>query len=193
MRLLETRVPAHELVSSLFDAVDADGSGFMEEVEGKRFLAAAGSEAAELEYYWSDLVRTADVNKDGKISKEEFLNYILGDEELDESGCFVDRERETELAAAMRTLYNDTPSGKLVSALFDVVDADGSGYLEEEEGKRFLSAAGCDDSELDYYWSDIVRTADANKDGKISKDEFLVYILGDEELDESGCFVDRER
>ena len=63
------------------------------------------------------------------------------DEELDESGCFVDKERETELATAMRTLYNDTPAGKLVSALFDVVDADGSGFLEEEEGKSFLAAS----------------------------------------------------
>ena len=189
----KSETAAGKLVAALFDAADSDGSGFMEETEGKRFLATAGCAAAELDYYWQDLVRTADVNKDGKISKDEFLTYILGDEEVDESGCFVDREREAELTTAMRTLYNDTPAGKLVSALFDVVDADGSGYLEEEEGKRFLSAAGCDDSELEYYWSDIIRTADANKDGKISKDEFLVYILGDEELDASGGFVDKER
>ena len=37
-----------------------------------------------------------DVNKDGKISKDEFLTYIVGGEELDDSGCFVDRERENE-------------------------------------------------------------------------------------------------
>ena len=83
MRSLERRVPAHELVAALFDAADSDGSGFMEETEGKRFLATAGCAAAELDYYWQDLVRTADVNKDGKISKDEFLTYILGDEELD--------------------------------------------------------------------------------------------------------------
>merc|ERR1711871_1923374 len=94
-----------------------------------------------------------------------------------------------ELAAGQEPLYGDTPAGKLVASLFDVIDADGSGYLEIDEGRRFLCAAGCDISEVDYYWQDIVRTADTNDDGRISKDEFLAYILGDEELDSSGAFI----
>ena len=66
--------------------------------------------------------------------------------------------------------------------------------MEADEGKRFLSLAGCDDPvELDYYWDDVLRTADVDKNGKISKDEFLVYILGDEVLDSSGNFVDKAR
>jgi hypothetical protein len=37
----------------------------------------------------------------------------------------------------------------------------------------------------------MLRTADANGDGKISREEFLVYVLGEEDLEEStGKFVD---
>ena len=100
--------PAGKLVSALFDVIDADGSGYMESVEARMFLCAAGCEESELDYYWQDILRTADSNQDGKISKAEFLAYILGDEELDASGAFIDKAREAELADAMRNLYGVT-------------------------------------------------------------------------------------
>ena len=63
--------------------------------------------------------------------------------------------------------------------------------MEEAEGKRYLAAGGCAESELGYYWEDMLRTADANGDGKISREEFLVYVLGEEDLEEgTGKFVD---
>eukprot|EP01044_Picomonas_judraskeda_P040125 COSAG03_NODE_19551_length_334_cov_1.102128_1_plen_73_part_10 len=71
---------------------------------------------------------------------------------------------EAALAPTADSNRHENPAGKLVSALFDVIDADGSGYLESDEGRRFLSAVGCDVSELDYYWQDIIRTADSNGD-----------------------------
>ena len=87
-----------------------------------------------------------------------------------------------------------SPAGQLVAELFHACDSDGSGYMDADEGKRFLSLAGCEDTaELDYYWEDVLRTADSNHDGKISKEEFIVYILGDEELDGAGAFVDDAR
>ena len=64
------------------------------------------------------------------------------------------------------------------------MDADGSGYMEEDEGKYYLSACGCIDSELDYYWGDLKRCADTNRDGRISRSEFLNYVVADMDLDE---------
>ena len=67
-----------------------------------------------------------------------------------------------------------------------MIDTDGSGYLDESEGKRFLGAVGCEEAELDYYWADLLRCADTDRDGLISKEEFMQYTMGDVELDEDG-------
>ena len=183
--------PAGRLVGALFDAIDTDKSGYLEEAEGKYFFEMMGCDPAELDYYWKDLLRSADSNADGMISKDEFVRYTMGDLELNDDGTCEEKAFEVDMRRKVMVLG---PAGKLVSALFDTIDEDGSGFLEAKEGKRFLAAAGCDDpSELEYYWQDILRTADENHDGKISKDEFLVYILGDEDLDLSGDFMDSSR
>ena len=183
--------PAGRLVGALFDAIDTDGSGFLEEAEGKYFFKTMGCDPDELDYYWKDLLRCADSNADGMISKEEFVRYTMGDLEVNDDGTCAEEAFAFDMRRKIMVLG---PAGKLVSALFDTIDADGSGFLDAEEGKRFLAAAGCDDpSELEYYWQDFLRTADENHDGNISKDEFLSYILGDEELHLSGDFADPSR
>lgn len=183
--------PAGRLVGALFDAIDSDGSGYLEEPEGKYFFEQMGCDPAELDYYWTDLLRCADVNADGLISKEEFVRYTMGDIEINDDGTCDEEGFERDMRRKIMFLG---PAAKLVTALFDTVDADGSGFLEVDEGKQFLGAVGCDGAaDLEYYWQDILRTADENNDGKISKDEFLKYILGDEELDYSGNFEDAER
>eukprot|EP01044_Picomonas_judraskeda_P025589 COSAG03_NODE_7471_length_913_cov_1.664619_1_plen_232_part_01 len=95
---------AAQIVADLFDASDADGSGYLDAGEGKRFLRLQGCREEELEYYWDDVLRVADENKDGKISKGEFLAYMLGHENLDRSGGFADEERAAELNATLRAL-----------------------------------------------------------------------------------------
>ena len=81
-------------------------------------------------------------------------------------------------------------AGKLVSALFDVIDVDASGFLDEGEGKYFFETLGCDPEELDYYWSDLLRCADDNRDGMISKDEFVRYTMSDIEVADDGSCED---
>jgi len=183
--------PTGKLVNTLFDLIDSDASGFLEEEEGKYFFSVVGCDPAELDYYWADLLRCADANRDGKISKEEFLRYTMGDIEVDDDGRCEDMEFEADMRRKVMLLG---PAGQLVGALFDAIDADGSGYMEEVEGKQFLAVGGCEDpAEREYYWNDLLRTADLNHDGKISKEEFLAYILGDEELNAEGSFSDEAR
>ena len=101
---LKTMGPAGQLCGKLFDAIDVDGSGYLESAEAKVFLRCSGCEPDELEYYLDDLLRTADTNGDGKISKSEFLQYVVGDEPLDSKGGFVDKEHEKSLASQLKTM-----------------------------------------------------------------------------------------
>ena len=50
----------------------------------------------------------------------------------------------------------------IIAALFGAIDSDGSGTLEESEGRIFLLATGCAEEQTEYYWNDLVRTADCN-------------------------------
>jgi Ca2+-binding EF-hand superfamily protein len=180
---------AGKLTKALCDLVDADSSGYLEQPEGKVYLSLQGCDPEELDYYWNDLLRCADKNGDGRISKSEFVSYILGDAELAEDGSFSSAEQENQLKLSIACIGS---AGRLVSSLFDAIDADGSGSLDEEEGKVFLTAVGAEEDELDYYWQDMLRCADSDQDGKISKKEFMEYTLGDIEVSDFGAFVDYE-
>ena len=172
---------------------DDDHSGFLEEDEGRTFLGMVKCTAAEVGKYWIHLVKTVDEDGDGKISKEEFLPYIMDDEsDVDpETGQFRDFHRQLDIQRQIKLLG---PGARLLGALFDAVDTDRSGYLEKEEGWVFLGVCGCDEAEIPYYWEDIVRTADEDGDGQISKEEFLTFLMEEEDVHPiSGEFQYAER
>ena len=83
-----------------------------------------------------------------------------------------------------------SPAAKLAGHLFELLDADGSGALDEEEGRTYLLSAGCVPAELDFYWRDLLRVSDGNDGGLVSKEEFLRYTFNDVELTEAGKFHD---
>ena len=95
-----SRCAAIEL-TELFDVIDADGGGDLDEQETKRYLSVLGTSDADLDERWSTMLAAADTDGDGMIDREEFLTYILKDEELTEDGAFVDAGREGELTHAI--------------------------------------------------------------------------------------------
>eukprot|EP01048_Picozoa_sp_COSAG05_P015175 COSAG05_NODE_1800_length_4061_cov_1.555780_2_plen_276_part_00 len=160
------------LCSKLFDCLDQDGSGYLEHSEVRAYLEMSGCAEHEIEYYLKDLLRVADKNGDGVIEKVEFLDYVLGDERLDNVGSFVDPSARADL---VHRLQQNGSAAQLIGALFDVVDQDGSGALQEDESKLFLGLQGCNEAELDYYWADLKRCVDHDANGSISKSEFIEY------------------
>lgn len=110
--------PAAEVVSTLFDSVDEDSSGFLEEEEGLIFLGAAGYAEGQLDHYWKDLLRAADQNGDGKISKTEFVGYILSKEELDDAGNFLDVARKNDLIAQVQAMNSMNKAKRAMRAKY---------------------------------------------------------------------------
>ena len=60
-----------ESLSEAFDFLDHDGTGFIEVKELKSILK--GSDKAEIDY----LVAAIDKDRDNRISREEFIDYLL--------------------------------------------------------------------------------------------------------------------
>jgi hypothetical protein len=60
---------------------------------------------------WDDLKRASDKDGDGLISRKEFLGYIMGEEQLDAKGGFVDADRELEVSAPREPWYRCLSKG----------------------------------------------------------------------------------
>ena len=73
---------------------------------------------------------------------------------------------QRDAAAAARARMVRGPAAQLAGAVFDALDADRSGFLEEGEGKVYLAMSGAQPDELDYIWADLCRSADKNGDGR---------------------------
>lgn len=91
------QVSATELVSQIFDLVDSDGSGFLDREEAKVFLASTGCGTEQLDYYCQDLWRTTEQDENGQIGREQFILYMLRDEDVTADGHLLDKAREAEL------------------------------------------------------------------------------------------------
>ena len=116
----------------VFDHIDADGNGGIDEHEGMAALGCAvewgwmtQDEAVEaFEYLGSH------AGEDGLLDKEEAKAAMeaLGDEELAQEGCGPKPSKEEMDAASPEDV-------------FDAIDADGSGDIDEAEGKAALTCA----------------------------------------------------
>ena len=126
-----------------------------------------------------------DKNGDGRLSREELLEYyskemgpeqankevnrIMSEVDTDNSG-YVDY---TEFIKATIDLKTITSAGFLKRA-FDVFDKDGSGSISASELKRLLAGGNiCEDN----IWSEIIKNVDSNGDGEIDFREFERIIL----------------
>ena len=100
------------LCGHVFDAFDTDGSGYLSEAEGKRYLIAMEPkmDLNELNYFWSVLLTKVHgsprpkVKQARGISKAEFVEYVLSDQPLDDNGEFLNQAETDRLSALIAHL-----------------------------------------------------------------------------------------
>lgn len=85
----------------------------------------------------------------------------------------------TALSKGLRSvgLVQEKPTIPELIAAFEKMDKDGDGQLDREEMKAAMSAMGTSDETID----EMIKAADTDGDGKISKNEFLISMTQKED------------
>ena len=114
------------------------------------------------------------------------------------SGVFQRRTRNKKASAAAappapKEAKEAATAEDLLFAIFDALDQDATGYLSNEQERMYLISSGCDESSPQFaqYLEHFVTSADADRDGKVSRDDYCRYMVEGEDLDKGGRFKDR--
>ena len=147
-----------EKLPRVFALYDADNNGFIEQSDFERLLQtlaqARNWEPGTPEYdvleeklmsRWDNIRKSADVNRDGRVSLDEWLANID------------------------HMLQFETEAKAITGSIFGVFDRDGDDKLDVEEYKELYRAIGLDES----FAADYFQGLDLNDDGYISRDEFV--------------------
>ncbi|GAX73995.1 hypothetical protein CEUSTIGMA_g1445.t1 [Chlamydomonas eustigma] len=168
-------VPADvvEGLQSLFNELDVDRSGSITMSELSQGLRKQGYSLTDNEI--EQLMRKVDANHDGDVSINEFMTTLLDWNLIQESQgwkSFVDRA-------------------------FDNLDKDGNGFINLEELVQLLPTVMTDTGrpvsaeERLATAKQMLREADTNGDGKISRDEFLELLKEHQTPDSLSFYDDR--
>eukprot|EP00928_Gymnodinium_smaydae_P025724 TRINITY_DN20400_c0_g2_i1.p1 TRINITY_DN20400_c0_g2~~TRINITY_DN20400_c0_g2_i1.p1 ORF type:complete len:851 (-),score=159.31 TRINITY_DN20400_c0_g2_i1:113-2665(-) len=145
---------------SLFDKIDTSGDGQLSHDELKAYVAKTLGALKELGVKSVDaFIREADTDGDGEVSRDEFQAYFTY-VNLDKDACY--------------------------NALFDGVDVDGSGDLTFQEVRDYpwyKNPKLCQILGIVNWHSTVagLPRMDKNKDGKISREEFVSYLKAQQE------------
>uniref|UniRef100_A0A0G4FI08 EF-hand domain-containing protein n=1 Tax=Chromera velia CCMP2878 TaxID=1169474 RepID=A0A0G4FI08_9ALVE len=137
-------------ISKIFEYIDRDKDGIATTDEILAFIEWTHDTMKEKQKLQD--FETIDTSGDGKIDKEEMIESYFGDDGADES------ERERARPSLVKR--------------FDAADRNKDGFLDAEEMMVLMHPQKHDDMmriEID----EIMESKDTDKDGKISKDEFL--------------------
>lgn len=133
-----------------FAMFDLDGSGAIETHELREVLDKLGEPATDEEI--QEMIELVDENGDNEIDFEEFLTLMRL--RMGESG--------------------DDAEANL-KAVFDIFDADKSGYIDRDEMRRLMKKLAQDLNEEEI--SAIMEEVDTDGDGEISFEEFKSLMI----------------
>lgn len=162
-----------------FRTLDSDASGEISLDEFKNLIRhlcnVPQEEYEEIPYYLMNSLRSSmDRDDSGTVSFEEFVLWNLSCAYSEEMMVSDPHDRHLRQLARERGLL--IPDVEKIKNVFDSVDTDGSGKIEEIEFRSMLyklmnakSEADVSEKRLHRYW----RELDADGDGAIGFDEFL--------------------
>ncbi|KAI8866758.1 EF-hand, partial [Ramicandelaber brevisporus] len=133
-----------------FKMLDKDGDGSITSEELAGFLRSLGHVSEFEEKQLIEYVKSVDSNHNGMLEFDEFMELIVG-------GGSADNEE------------------KELRETFKMFDKDGNGAIDAEEMVELMGYIG-EDIDLDAA-KELVQAFDSNKDGVISMDEWLSYML----------------
>jgi Ca2+-binding EF-hand superfamily protein len=144
-------------VAAVFDAMDADGNGFLEEEDFRlltdRWVGIRGWEPGTPGYermeaimmgWWSALLMLSDANRDGRVSLDELMVVV------DQLGGM------------------DAEVNATADAMFEAIDQNADGRISLEEHKQVVEAWKGSDAGVEEVFGQL----DLNGDGHLSQAEF---------------------
>jgi len=184
----------------VFNALDSDGSGYIERQEG--LITAKYLGAADKGEYWDMMLKEMDSDGDGKISKEEYVLWMfekkamrreLAEQLKEEIALKLNQHKA--LAAAASAPVDDldieeipmdgsvavaapaAPAGKglALQAKFKALDLDGDGSITKEELQDFHAMLSEDQI------AKLFAKADKDGSNSITFDEFCAVVEAFEE------------
>ncbi|MGW1542007.1 EF-hand domain-containing protein [Streptomyces sp. NPDC002309] len=140
-------------VQAMFDAIDADGSGYLEESDFRALAArwgglpavrAGGELAARVETvimgWWDSLAATSDTPEDARVDMDALMTVVDRLPSMSEAVAAtadtifdaVDENGDGHISRHEHRKLIDTWHGRSIDTadVFDQLDADGDGYLE---------------------------------------------------------------
>jgi len=136
-------------VEKTFNLFDASGNGKLDLLEVRQFLQSSGMKMSNDEF--ENIVAVLDVDGDGEISKQEFLQWYTDN-----------------------MVHNDLSSDERAKFLFDIFDTDKSGYITVNEFKHQIDAMNIGFSVQDV--GELVGEMDEDGDGQIGLEEFETLL-----------------
>lgn len=139
-------------IDQIFSKLDANGDGSIDKTELTKFVQGAqanGDTSVDVDKIFSAL----DANGDGSVTKQEF-----GD--------------------AARRLHDQLQSQSRSDKLFAKIDTNGDGTIGSDDLSSFISSLPASADGGVSKLADVLKQADSNGDGSITKSEFTTAVQG---------------
>lgn len=185
---------ASDICAAFFQAMDLDGSGFIEEAEVTTIATVGfGQDAAGAAERWATMLKDMDGNADKKISEAEYTAWWTKStaEKTQEDGTFIKGYADY-LLECYKKLSSARSASDLCNAFFAAMDVSKTGFIEEADAKKVSMAAwGADEAGAAEQWAKMLKDMDKNDDKKISKQEYTDFWMAQtkEKVTPEGGFV----
>lgn len=147
----------HMIISEMkrvFDTYDENGDGYICKSELERFMRKLDVDVSEEEILY--MIDSVDVNRDGCVDFEEFLELHTSLAERDQEGCGAEQHDE---------------DAELLEA-FQVFDRNQDGFISETELQTVLRNLGINPGVKVQDCQRMISAVDRNNDGQVDFSEF---------------------